>query len=223
MLTNLTNTILRADTLHPELGTSEIVYFHKKGDPTTLTNYRGIALQSVLYKIAAAFTAKQVLAACDSLGLMCSEQVAARKHGRAGDHVATMTADVADAVRSSRELHIVTCDIQKAFDEVPRAALAEALARHCFPQEVVCRASMLQTCAGATVRTHYGRADQGIITRKGCKQGCPLSPVTYCLFMNMLVMSMKADPDCRAYTPGNYLPLGVAAAAQPTAVPGIHG
>jgi hypothetical protein len=54
MLTNLTNTILRADTLHPELGKSEIVYFHKKGDPTTLTNYRGIALQSVLfYKIAA--------------------------------------------------------------------------------------------------------------------------------------------------------------------------
>jgi hypothetical protein len=136
MFTNLTNTILRADTLHPELGKSKIVYFHKKRDPTTLTNYRGIALQSVLYKIAAALTAKQVLAACDSLGLMCSEQVAARKHGRAGDHVATMTAGMADAVRNSRELHIVTCDIQKAFDEVPRAALAEALARHGFPQEV---------------------------------------------------------------------------------------
>jgi hypothetical protein len=39
MLTNLTNTILRADTLHQELGKSEIVYFHKNGDPTTLTNY----------------------------------------------------------------------------------------------------------------------------------------------------------------------------------------
>jgi hypothetical protein len=33
--------------------------------------------------------------------------------------------------------------------------------------------------------------------------------------MKMLVMSMKADPECRAYTPGNYRPLGVAAAAQP--------
>jgi hypothetical protein len=163
------------------------------------TNYRGIALQSVLYKIAAAFTAKQVLAACDSLGLMCNEQVAVRKHGRAGDHVATMTAAMADAMHNSRELHIVTFDIQKAFDEVPHAALAEALTRHCFSQ-VVCMASMLQTCAGATVRTHYGRADQAIITRKGCKQGCPLSPVTYCLFMNMPVMSMKADPECRAYT-----------------------
>jgi hypothetical protein len=31
MLTNLT----KGDTLHPELGKSEIVYFHKKGDPTT--------------------------------------------------------------------------------------------------------------------------------------------------------------------------------------------
>jgi hypothetical protein len=129
----------------------------------TIAFYRGIALQSVLYKIAAAFTDKQVLAACDSLGLMCNEQKAARKHGGEGDHVATMTAAMADAMRYSRELRIVTRDIQKAFDELPRAALAEALTRHGFPQEVVRRASsMLQTCAGSTVtvRTHYCMAVQ---------------------------------------------------------------
>jgi hypothetical protein len=82
--------------------------------------------------------------------------------------VATMTAAKADAMRNSREQHIVTCDIQKAFDEVPRAALAEALSRHGFPQEVVRRASTLQTYAGATVRTHYRPSHnhaQGMQTR----------------------------------------------------------
>jgi hypothetical protein len=76
-----------------------MLYFHKKGDPTSLQNYRGIALQSVLYKLAAAFTAKQILGACDTLGLLCREQAAARKHGRAGDHVAAMTIAMADAAR----------------------------------------------------------------------------------------------------------------------------
>jgi hypothetical protein len=201
LLTNLTNTILRSDTLPDELGKSEMLYFRKKGDPTCLKNYRGIALQSVAYKLAAAFTAKQVLGACDQLGLLVREQVAARKGGRAGDHVAAMTTIIADATRAGKELHIVTCDIQKAFDEVPREALSEALRRHGFPDETVRRAQMLQSCTGTTVRTQYGRSSRAVRTRKGCKQGCPLSPVTYCLFMNMLVMNMKADVACKPYTP----------------------
>jgi len=199
MLTNLTNTILMSDSLPDELGKSEMVYFHKKGDPTDLANFRGIALQSVLYKIAAAFTAKQVLGACDNLDLLSRAQVAARKHGRAGDHVAVMTTAIADAERTKRELHIVTCDIRKAFDDVPREALQEALALHGFPAETVRRVKMLQSCSGTTVRTRYGRSPTPVITRRGCKQGCPLSPITYCLFMDMLITSMQADPACEAY------------------------
>jgi hypothetical protein len=57
-------------------------------------------------------------------------QVAARKHGRAADHVATMVNALADALREKRELHVLTSDIQKASDEVPRAALWEALSLH---------------------------------------------------------------------------------------------
>jgi hypothetical protein len=211
MLTNLTNTILKSDSLPDELGKSEMVYFHKKGDPSDLANFRGIALQSVLYKIAAAFTAKQVLGACDDLDLFSRAQVAARKHGRAGDHVAVMTTAIADAERTRRELHIVTCDIRKAFDDVPREALQEALALHGFPAETVRRVKMLQSCSGTTVRTRYGRSPTPVITRRGCKQGGPLSPITYCLFMDMLITSMQADPACEAY---DQRPAGSLAAAQ---------
>jgi len=100
-----------------------MLYFHKKGDPSSLSNYRGLALQSVLYKIAAAFTAKQLLDSCEHLGLLCRSQVAARKHCRASYHVTVMATAIADAHRTKRELHIVTCDIRKAFDDVPREAL----------------------------------------------------------------------------------------------------
>jgi hypothetical protein len=201
LLTNMTNAILSSDTLPAQLGTSEMVYFYKKGDPTRLGNYRGIALQSVLYKLAAAFTARQTLKAAELLGLLSPAQVAARTHGRAADHVVTMVNALADALRESQELHVITSDIQKAFDEVPREALWEALDRHGYPSELTRRVRLLQTCTGVTVRTQYGRSSAPVTTTKGCKQGCPLSPVTYCLFMNMFLKGLAADPRCAPYQP----------------------
>ena len=203
MLPNITHAILCSDALPSQLGKSEMVYFHKKGDPTRLGNYRGIALQSVLYKLAAAFTARQTLKAAELLGLLSPAQVAARKHGRAADHVATMTNALADASRARQELHVITSDIQKAFDEVPREALWEALSLHGYPQELIRRVKLLQTCTGVTVRTQYGRASTAVVTTKGCKQGCPLSPVTYCLFMNMFLKGLSADPQCGPYIPSS--------------------
>jgi hypothetical protein len=55
----------------------------------------------VLYKLAAAFTARQTLKAAELLGLLSPAQVAARTHGRAADHVVTMVNALADALREN--------------------------------------------------------------------------------------------------------------------------
>ena len=194
VLTNITNTVLRSSSLPEALGKSEIVYFYKKGDPADMGNYRGISLQSVLYKLAAAFTAAQLQSAAEALDLLSAAQVAARKGGRAADHVATMAAAIAHAHRTGQELHLLTCDIAKAFDEAPRAALLEALGRHGYPAELIRRVQLLQTCTGARVRTRYGVSDAQVVTTRGCKQGCPLSPIVYCLFTNMLLKGLQSSP-----------------------------
>ena len=194
VLTNITNTVLRSASLPEALGKSEIVYFYKKGDPADMGNYRGISLQSVLYKLAAAFTAAQLQSAAEALDLLSAAQVAARKGGRAADHVATMAAAIAHAHRTGQELHLLTCDIAKAFDEAPRAALLEALERHGYPAELIRRVQLLQTCTGARVRTRYGVSEAQVVTTRGCKQGCPLSPIVYCLFTNMLLKGLQNSP-----------------------------
>jgi hypothetical protein len=190
LLTNVTNAILLSPALPDTLGKSELVFFYKdKGDPTDLKNFRGLALQSVIYKIAAAYTASKFTQAAEDLGLLAPEQVAVRQGGRASDHAAVTVAALADARREGRELHVMTCDIQKAFDEAPREGVQEAMHVHGFPAELVRRAAMLQTCTGAVVRTDYGRTAP-VLTVKGCKQGCPLSPIAYCLFTNMLLKGL---------------------------------
>ena len=110
-------------------------------------------------------------------------------------------AAIAEATAAGRELHIITCDIQKAFDAVPRYALWEAMELHGYPAETIRRVRMLQTCTGATVRTRYGRSEDPVTTTMGCKQGCPLSPITYCLFMNMLHRQLDKHPGGYQPTP----------------------
>mmetsp|Transcript_31914 Transcript_31914/g.79580 ORF Transcript_31914/g.79580 Transcript_31914/m.79580 type:complete len:125 (-) Transcript_31914:134-508(-) len=123
--------------------------------------------------------AGQLLGAAGRMQLLSEQQLAARKSGRAADHVAVIAAAIAEALAAGRGLHIITCNIQKAFDAVPRYALWEAMERHGYPPETVRRVRMLQTCTGAHVRTDYGRSNHPILTFMGCKQGCPLSPITY--------------------------------------------
>jgi hypothetical protein len=51
LITNIVNCLLKTPKLPSQVTKAEVIYFHKKGDPLDLTNYRGIALQSVLYKL----------------------------------------------------------------------------------------------------------------------------------------------------------------------------
>ncbi len=145
--------------------------------------------------------AVQLLGAAGRMQLLSEQQLAARNSGRAADHVAVMAAAIAEALAAGRELHIITCDIQKAFDAVPQYALWEAMERHGHPPETVRRVRMLQTCTGAYVRTDYGRSKHPVLTSMGCKQGCPLSPITYCLFMNMLHRQLDKQPGGYQPTP----------------------
>lgn len=72
---------------------------------------------------------------------------------------------------------------------------------HGYPPELIRRVTLLQACTGVTVRTQYGQANTAVVTTKGCKQGCPLSPVTYCLFINTFLKGLSADPRCGPYYP----------------------
>ena len=61
----------------------------------------------------------------------------------------------------------------------------ETMLIHGFPQELVDRVSVLQACEAAYTRTPYGCHPVPRPITTDCKQGCPLSPIRFCLFIDM--------------------------------------
>jgi hypothetical protein len=92
------------------------------------------------------------------------------------------------------ELHLTFCDIAKAFDSVPQEAFLEAMLLHGFPPDIVRRLEVLQACGEAVnvTRTPYGQSHVTTPITMGCKQGCPLSPIMFCIFINMLYTCLTA-------------------------------
>jgi hypothetical protein len=91
-LTNLLNAILLNPVPPATLFRAELVYFYKKGDQLDLKNYRGIALQSVLNKMAASHTACRIQETSHTLSLLHPSQGAARKGSHAGVQAANIVA-----------------------------------------------------------------------------------------------------------------------------------
>jgi hypothetical protein len=176
-LTNLFNAILLSPVLPATLSRAELVYFYKKGDPLDLQNYRGIALQSVIYKMAASHTASRIQEASDTLSLLHPSQGAARKGSHAGIQAANIVSLISHARAKGLELHLTFCDIAKAFDSVPQEAFSEAMLLHGFPPDIVRRLEVLQACGEAVTCTPYGQSHVTTPITMGCKQGCPLSPI----------------------------------------------
>jgi hypothetical protein len=105
------------------------------------------------------------------------------------------------AQRNNKELHIIFCDIAKAFDKVPQAALTKALQLHGFPEKIIQRVEALQKCEAAFTRTPYGHSEQTCPITMGCKQGCPMSPIRFCLFIDMFYRWLAHTHPEIAYTP----------------------
>jgi len=188
ILINVVNTILYTTRdLPASLRESELVYLYKeKGSPLDLNNYRGIALQSTIYKLATAHRARCMQEIADEHGLINTAQAAARQGGQADLHATTLINVIAHAKRNGKELHVTTCDIAKAFDTVPPESINEALALHGFPPEVIANLEKLDASSTAKARTPFGHSEPVQIQR-GCKQGCPLSPLKFCLFMDIFI------------------------------------
>jgi hypothetical protein len=100
--------------------------------------------------------------------------------GKSAIQAASLISIITYAKRTNSELHIIFCDIAKAFDKVPQAALSKALRLHGFPEELILRVEALQACEEAATRTPYGHSQHTCPITMGCKQGCPMSPIGFC-------------------------------------------
>ncbi len=171
----------------------------KKGDPTLWRNYRPIAVAQLLGKIYATILQQRLSNWTESLGLRAPAQTGFRP-GHATSHHAFVLQQLIAAQRKRRaghrRLYVCFVDLEQAYDRVPRELLWSRLhdlgVRGKFLFAVK---SLYDAGVNLSIKCGDGLLEP-IAASVGVKQGCPLSPLLFGLYIEGLEDHIRATcPD----------------------------
>ena len=163
---------------------------HKKDDPLTLKNWRPISLLNTDYKICTKVLANRLRRV---ISLILSEDQTCGIPDRSIFENLFLIRDTIDYV-NHKELSaaLISLDQEKAFDRVNHGFLQRVLERFNFGPNFKCWVTIAYTDIKSCV-TNNGWLSSAISLECGVRQGCPLSPLLYCLVVETLGQAIRCD------------------------------
>jgi hypothetical protein len=157
----------------------------KKGDPSVLDNYRGIAVGSVMGKMFSMLIERRLSDYCEEQGFRARGQAGFRDGHRTCDHVFVLKHLIDRSRIAGGRLFACFVDFQKAYDSVRRDLLMRCLA------DIGLRGSILTSIVSMywnapMVTKLGGRLGQPFDSTRGVKQGDPLSPLLFGIFIDRI-------------------------------------
>ena len=159
-------------------------------DPYSPDNYRGIILQSTLIKIFSHIINRRIGTYLESNNLLVEEQCGFRPPRSCPDHLFTISTLVEACVKQGLDTFVCFVDFKKVFDSISRKYLWEKMRNLGVSGKLLKTIQAMYTNVRYTIKvnelfTDYFKVDQGV------KQGCPLSPTLFNIFINDLVLDLR--------------------------------
>jgi len=193
--------VLQAGEMSGSLATGVISLLYKKGDRTEIGNWRPLTMLCVDYKLLA-----KVLT--DRLGeamphVVHVDQTCAVPGRSTRWNLQLLRDAVAWAEDRNLPLMLVALDQTKAFDRVQWSFMFSILERLGFGKVFIRWLRTLYMDVGSKVVVN-GYLGDFFRLQSGVRQGCPLSPLLYVLYMEPLAAAIRADPGVRGFlVPGS--------------------
>lgn len=159
------------------------ISLHKSGDPTDLQNYRGISLIVVAMKIFTVILSMRISKLAELDHLFIKEQGGFREGQEAVAQFIALSEIARRRRLKGKNTWAVFIDFKKAFDKVMHEALFEKMDAMGFRGRFlnviknIYRTSKARTRVGGVLGEVYDML-------RGTRQGCPLSPILFLLFIN---------------------------------------
>lgn len=175
-----------------EWGTSTVVSIPKKGDLSDMNNYRGISLISTALKVLISVIARRLDAEFESKKLYSRAQAGFRR----GEGCTTQGVCLVEVFQrrklKGKRTFAMFVDMRKAYDTVPHEALFAKLDFWGVRGRALDFIRALYDQSRIAVRSNGVVAGSEPLLR-GVRQGCPISPMLFNVFVNDILDGLQAQ------------------------------
>ncbi|KAK3517717.1 hypothetical protein QTP70_016386 [Hemibagrus guttatus] len=182
-LTRICNIAWRSGTVPLDWATGVVVPLFKKGDRRVCSNYRGITLLSLPGKVYSRVLERRVRLLVEPR--IQEEQCGFRPSRGTLDQLYTLHRVLEGSWEFAQTVHMCFVDLEKAFDRVPRGILWEVLWEYGVCGPLLRAVWSLYNRSRSLVRISSCKSDLFPV-HVGLRQGCPLSPVLFIVFMDRI-------------------------------------
>ncbi len=187
----LFNACVQVGSLPPAWALCAITPIHKSGPVMDPGNYRGIAVGTVLAKMYASLLNSRLTRWAEANNLRAAGQAGFREDHRCSDHLLVLRTAIEQQRSVKAPLYTCFVDFRKAYDSVPRNLLWTKLERLGVHGWFLDGIKALYAEVPMAVKTAQGLTCT-FESVMGVKQGCPLSPTLFGLYLDDLEDAMRA-------------------------------
>uniref|UniRef100_A0A3B4FLA9 Reverse transcriptase domain-containing protein n=1 Tax=Pundamilia nyererei TaxID=303518 RepID=A0A3B4FLA9_9CICH len=182
-LTRLYNVAWRSGAVPLDWQTGVVVPIFKKGDRRVCSNYRGITLLSLPGKVYARVLERRVRPLVKPR--IQEEQCGFRPGRGTLDQLFILSRILEGAWEFAQPVYMCFVDLEKAFDRVPRGVLWEVLREYGVSGPLLRAIRSLYNRCKSLVCIAGNKSDSFPVG-DGLRQGCPLSPILFIIFMDRI-------------------------------------
>ena len=184
-LTAVSQAAFSSGRLPADYNVGLIAPIHKKGDELDTGNYRPIAVLEPFMRLYASVLNARIVRHTEGQALRVEEQAGFRP-GRSTMHNLFLLQHFADRQLARREpMYVCFLDLRAAYDRVSRLLLWRVLQRLGIGGRMLAAVQSLYSNCTVAVQVE-GRVGPAQQSKTGVRQGCPLSPTLFGLFMDGL-------------------------------------
>jgi len=170
---------------------TDIRWLFKKGNPLQISNYRPIALGNTLYKLYMRILTNRLEELVEGTGIISDEQQGFRTDRSCAAAIIMLKPMIARRMREQRPFYMACLDISKAYDTVDHQRLWQICQSMGITGTWLDNVRELYTDTYIRAIGFEGML-QGVKTVKGIKQGCPMSPMLFALYVQTITTALKA-------------------------------